>query len=173
MKKLAKLFFYVFLSIYAVIFFLPKEKLFYLAEHKAKEQGLVISKEFITDSGFSFTLKDFQVYFKDIQVSNINEANLTSYLFYNEFKINTININKNFSSFVPETISDVLINYSILEPKKVLLEAKMGKHLLKGNFDILEQKLHVEFLPKGGYRHYKFLQQFKQKDGKLIYEKIL
>ena len=56
-KKFLKFIGYFLFFIFMLIFFSPKENLYYLAEKELAKKSILISKESIKDSGFSFNIK--------------------------------------------------------------------------------------------------------------------
>ena len=145
MVKIAKFFGYLIFFIAALLFFLPKENLYYLAEKELEPLGVAISNERLDDSGFALHVKDAKVTFKGIESANIELLSLSPWLLYNSIDIENIKLAQSAKSFVPLNIEKVNIIYAIDMPTKIRVFAKGDFGEAVCELDLIERvfKAHV------------------------------
>ena len=173
-KKVLKFFIYLLFFKAMLIFFMPKENLYYLAEKELAKKSLVISKENIKDSGFIFNIENAHISMKEIQSAVISNIELKLFLFFNRLRVENIHISQSFKNFLPLNIDKVDISYSILDPLNIIIKADGGFGVLNGSFNLIDRALFVVLKPsKLMYLDYKtLLRNFKKnKDGEYIYVK--
>ena len=123
MKKIAFFLLYSLLFIAALLFFSPKESLYYYAEEQLKPLGVVIGYEEVSDNGFSLSITDAKLYVQKIKSANIDAITIAPYLFYNTVSVKNIVLDSTFKQFFPPLITDLSIVQSIFNPLVVHADA--------------------------------------------------
>lgn len=175
-KKLLFFLVYTLFFIGALIYFSPKEQLFYLAESSMKEANLYIYNETFYDNGFSFSLQDFDISFESVKALHAMNATCSLFGISNSIIVQDITLSGALSSFIPLKIESLELSYSILNPLNITLYSKGDFGEAHGNFALLEQEAKVSLIPsqqmQKEFKH--TLREFKQDTaGGYIYAKKL
>lgn len=174
--KILKFIFLVLFFIFALIAFLPKTNLFYFAETQLAKKEIYISNEKIVDKFYKLEVKDANVIYEDILIGNFKQLDVMAMLFYNKITVKKAQIFSSNFKFIPKELESLELVYSILSPKIIDIKSKSSIGDLKGNFDLVTQKLSLELHvnKKEKVRYKEILKYFKkQKGGKYIYEEKL
>ena len=123
MKKIALFFLYLILFFTALLFFTPKENLYYFAEEQLKPLGVIISEEEVIDHGFSLTLKHATLYVKKIRSAEVESLDAKIFGLYNSVHIKKIVLDPAVEQFFPPLINHVTIVHSIFSPLKIHADA--------------------------------------------------
>ena len=123
MKKIALFLFYLFFFLAALLFFTPKESLYYFGEKQLKPLGVVIGHEEVIDHGFTLEVQHAKLYVKKIESAKIQSIQLHLFGLYNALDISDIVLDKTFEQFFPPRIDHVDIRQSILSPVVLSAEA--------------------------------------------------
>ena len=124
MKKIALFFLYVILFFAALLFFTPKENLYYFGEEQLKPLGVVIADEEVIDHGFSLSLKGATIYFKKIRSADIGSINAKIFALYNNLHVENIVLDPAVEQFFPPEITYVNVTHSIFSPLQVHADAE-------------------------------------------------
>ena len=123
MKKIALFLLYSFLFVAALLFFTPKENLYYFAEEQLKPLHVVIGYEDAIDHGFTLEISHAKLYVQNIKSANIGSINILIFGIYNAININNIVLDKTFEQFFPPLIEHVEIKQHIFSPFQVNAQA--------------------------------------------------
>jgi len=123
MKKIALFFLYTVLFFGALLFFTPKENLYYFAEEQLKPLGVVIGYEEAVDHGFRLELLHSKLYVQKIKSANIASVTIGLFGLYNAVAINNVVLDKTFEQFFPPLIERVDLHQSIFSPFQLKGEA--------------------------------------------------
>ncbi len=63
----------------AIIFFSPKQNLYFMMEKELKKYDVIISNEKFSFSMLGFTLEDATLYIKGVNVATLNKVNISLY----------------------------------------------------------------------------------------------
>lgn len=172
-KKLAVFFAYVLFFILALMYFTPKISAYYFLEQQAKPFGLLISKEKLSDTGFSLNIEDASVSFKSIESANIKNTNIKVFGIYNSVSLENIALSSAAASFVPLNVDVANISYTVFSPLSVnaYINGEFGE--AQAIYDIVQNAIHIELIPSK-----KMLKKYrstltnlkKQKSGEYIYD---
>jgi hypothetical protein len=161
-------------SLYAILFFLPKENLYYGLENLLAKESIFISGETIKPKPFGIKLNDLEIIYENVHVGDIKNINFDFLIFKNSLHVKSASLKSNSFKFIPRKIDDLMISYSILHPKEITLKIDADIGVVFGYFDLLKQTLHVELQvnKKSKSKYNNILSKFKQnKKGVYIYEK--
>ena len=173
MKFLRYIFLAIF-AIYAILFFMPKENLFYQLEKLLAKENLFIAGEKITDKPLGIKLDDLEIIYGNVDVGDIKNIDFDFYLVKNVLHVKGVSLKSNSFKFIPKYIDDLIFSYSILSPKNIKIQSKGDVGNIIGYFDLVKQTLHVELKTdkKSRSRYRDILKKFKpNKKGVYIYEK--
>ncbi len=173
MKKIALFFLYTLLFFGALLFFTPKENLYYFAEEQIKPLGVVIGYEEAIDHGFTLELLHAKLYVQKIKSANIGSVTVGLFGLYNSATLNNIVLDKTFEQFFPPLISHVDISQSILSPLHLKAEAIGDFGEAEATVDLLERNASVILKPSKLMlsRYKSTLRQLKRsKEGDYRYE---
>jgi len=146
-KKIVVFLLYSAFFMLSLIYFIPKENIYYFLEHELKQKEIILSGEEVKDSGFVLGVKDIKVYFNSINSAKISKIDMAFFVVYNSISVNEIKLTSVAKSFVPLYIDNIHITYSILNPLNLCGSSNGKFGSLKLRFNILENTLHMELKP--------------------------
>ena len=173
MKKIALFILYTLLFIGALLFFTPKESLYYYGEEQLKPLGVVLGYEEAIDHGFTLEIQHAKLYVQKIKSANIGSIEISTFLLYNSVTANNVVLDKTFEQFFPPLVEHVAITQSIFEPLNVNAEAVGDFGEATATVDLLERNISVILKPsKIMLSRYKntMRQLKKSKEGDYRYE---
>ena len=173
-RKLAIFFSFFLFFLLALMYFTPKENIYFALENELKKYDVIISNEKINDSGFTLELNDAEIFFKSIKSADIKSVNIKIFGVYNSLSMSNIKLSSAASSFLPLNIEKVTITHSIFNPFNISIYELGENGELEGSFNIMEMALHIIFHPselmlkeyKNSMREFK-----KSEDGSYSYDK--
>lgn len=173
MKKIALFLFYLLLFFGALLFFTPKENIYYFAEEQLKPLGVVIGYEEAVDHGFTLELLHAKLYVQKIKSADIDSASVGLYGLYNTVSLNKIVLDKTFEQFFPLTIEHLDLHHSLFSPFTLSGEAVGDFGEAAATVDLLEHNATVVLRPSKLMlsRYRSTLKQLrKSKEGDYRYE---
>jgi hypothetical protein len=147
-----------------VIFFIPKQNLFYLLQKELQKNNIYINTS-INSNPIKLSLKNSDIFVNGINIAKFKNANIYLYLFYNKITISQIKID----------IGDYLIKklniiHSILDPTHIKIDAIANFGQIEGDVNILNRELKIYITHLKSYTIKKFLK--KDKKGYYYYAKF-
>ena len=176
MKKIGKFFAYTLFFIFALMAFIPKQSVYYLAEENLKKFDVVISKESLVQSLFSLEVDNLDISAKGIESAYVNSVTMTFLGLYNSVTLKEIKLSSLVEAYLPSKIKLVNIDYSLLHPLTVKAGSIGEFGVLNAEFDLVELKLNATLKPsKLMLQKYRSsLHYFKKsKDGEYVYAKAI
>ena len=173
MKKIALFFLYVTLFFMALLFFTPKENLYYYAEEQLKPLGVVVGYEEVRDRGFSLEIQHAKLFVKKIKAANIESLVLKPYFLYNSLHVEKIILDKTFEQFFPPLIERIDVTQSVIKPLQLQAEAIGDFGEATANVNLLDRNVSVVLKPSKIMlsRYKNTLRQLKKsKEGTYRYE---
>ena len=173
MKKIALFVLYTFLFFGALLFFTPKENLYYFAEEQLKPLGVVIGYEEAVDHGFTLEILHAKLYVKKIKSANIGSATIGIFGLYNTASINNVVLDKTFEQFFPPLIQRIDVAQSVFAPLQLSAKAVGDFGEAVATVDLLERSAKVIVKPSKLMlsRYKNTLRQLKKsKEGDYSYE---
>lgn len=171
-KKISKIFIYIFLFTLAFMVFLPKESLYNLFENELEKKQVIISNELKKEGLFALDVSGANIYFEGINISNFNKLEISSYFYFTKIEVQNITILDSLSSFAPSPINNITLKHSILNLNKVFINSNGAFGELKGEFDIFTNTLKIELNAskemKNSYS--KLLRNMKFENERYVYE---
>ncbi len=173
MKKLALSLFYTVLFFAALLFFTPKENLYYFAEEQLKPLGVIIGYEETVDHGFTLEILHPKLYVQKIKSADIGAITFALFGFYNGVSVNNVVLDKTFEQFFPPLIEKIDIDNTLFSPLQLNAEAVGDFGEAEATVDLLERSAIIVVKPsKLMLSEYKnTLRQLKKsKEGDYRYE---
>ncbi len=130
---------------FALLLFMPKQELYFTLEKELAKQDIEINEESIEEGVFSLTLIKPVIYVKGIKIATIEKINIFTLIFTSNINIRSLSLDDSLKSFAPQKIDVANISHSLLSPFKVTIEAKGSFGVLKGNANLNERDLRLDF----------------------------
>ncbi len=147
MVKIFKLFAYLFFFVMALIYFAPKQNLYFYAEQELQKLKVVFSKEEIVENAFSLQLNHMKLLYDSIESADVGSLNVELLLLYNVVSAKDIELSSMAASFVPLRIKSVEVKYSILNPINVIFQAEGEFGEAYGKLNIVDRNVSVVLKP--------------------------
>ena len=171
MKKILKLFLYLFAFIVFFIIFLPKESFYNLLEKELEKNQIIVSNETKKDKPFSFSVLNADIFYQGINMAKVDDITFKTYLFQTKVIFKNINFLDTLSSFAPTPINEVIFEHSILDVNKINIKSSGTFGEVSGNIDILKREIKIELnattLMKNSYS--KLLLYMKLENERYVY----
>ena len=164
MVKIGKFFAYLLFFLVALMYFMPKESIYYFAEKELQKQGVVIAHEEVKDTGFSLELRHLDIYVQSIESASVKELDISLFGLYNGVSAEGIELSSALSSMLPTKIQKATLRYTMLHPLNVELNAVGAFGQLHATLNLKERKIRALLQPssimKRNYRQ--ALRNFKK-----------
>lgn len=144
MKYILKPIVYFLIFVFALLAFLPKENLYYFVADKVKQHKIELSQSYLKDNFLFFNIDNLNIFYDGIDLVNIKSFDFSMLLFYNDITLNNLQVQKSMSRFAPETIDQVRLNYSVIDPLNINIDGFFKEGSLKGKLDILKRVVNLE-----------------------------
>lgn len=147
-KRVSKFLLYTLFFFATLIYFLPKENLYYKGEELLESKKVIVSNEILDDRGFSFEISGADIYAMDgIKVANVKSLNIALFLLYNKIYAEGIELTSVASKFVPTHIDHISIVYSVFDPLHINAEAVGDFGEAKAVVDLQQRVAEVKLEP--------------------------
>lgn len=155
----------------ALLFFAPKEKLYYWLETKLQKHDMIVSDEVLTEKSFGLIAEKSNLYLDGVLIANIERATLQMFGFYNTLELEATHLsNGSVSAIIPD-IDALRVTYHILQPNKFLLKGFIQKSEIQGYYELSTKKIFITFSAESPLGTHKLLSKnLTLKDGTYIYE---
>ena len=139
-RKIAKFFGYLAFFILTLMYFTPKESIYYLAEDELKKFGVVISGESVKDKGLTLEVEDATLNVESIESAKVKTLDMTFLFLFNSVHVENITLSSMAANFLPVHIQDVSISYNIFDPLHVNAHAIGEFGEAKATLSLLDRK---------------------------------
>jgi len=146
-KRIGKFFAYLFFFLGALLYFMPKESLYFLGEKELQKYHVVIAHESVKDRGFSLALRHLDLYVESIKSATIESVDIALFGLYNEVEADNIHLSSAVASMLPTKIEHVDIKYSVINPLNVTFTALGAFGTVQGVANIKERKIIARLKP--------------------------
>ena len=146
-KKIGKFFAYLFFFLGALLYFMPKESLYFLGEKELQKYHVVIAHESVKDRGFSLALRHLDIYVESIKSATVERVDIALFGLYNEVEVDNIHLSSAVASMLPTKIEYVDIKYSVINPLNVTFTALGAFGTVQGVANIKERKIIARLKP--------------------------
>ena len=143
-KKLALFLAYAIFFIASLLFFLPKEELYYLAEKHLQKQGVVFFDETLNDEGFSLHLQNLGIAFKGVHGATAEDVRVKPFLLYNALSVKELKLAAALRSFLPLEVEEITVLYTPLSPLELQATARGAFGTIEGRYNIVTNEVHAK-----------------------------
>jgi hypothetical protein len=155
-----------------LIYFLPKNEIVSFIQADISQKYQIDTTLKLENKIFGYKSTDTNIAYQNNPTALIKEFELSPYLFFNTITLSKIKLQGMAGSIFPSNIESGYMEYSVLNPTKVLIDISgdFGKAI--GYFDILNFTIHLEVTPSALLsKNYSFiLKNMKKTDKNYIYE---
>jgi len=129
---------------FAILFFMPKQLLYYKLEEVLLQNDIKINEEKIEEGLFSLTLYNSKVYVKGIQLATVEKIDFFTLLFYTKVDVNQLLLDESLKNMAPTEIYQIEATHAIWNPVYVSLDALgiFGKS--NGQVSLLNKHLRMD-----------------------------
>lgn len=172
MKKILLSISYISFFFLILLITLPKTSLFYYSQVLLKEKKVYIMNETITDNLFSFTLQDFAVNYNFLDLAQVKDLSLSTYIFNSNILIKNIKIDSSLSTFTPTNVNFIDINHSLFDPFNVSIFSKGEFGIITAKFSLKDFTIRVRLKQSDlmNLKYKNILTLMKKDKGEYIYE---
>jgi len=176
MVRVGKFLVYLLFFITMVLYFLPKENLYFLLEQELAKKEIFISNEEIKEKAFGLELQNATISYEGIEAAQLKSLDINLFLLYNSLDLQEIELSSLIANYWPQKIQECHLSYSILSPLQIEGVAQGVFGTIEAHYMIKEATLTVILHPsKIMLKKYRStLRYFKKlKNGEYSYEKSL
>ncbi len=130
--------------ILALMYFMPKESIYYFAEKELQNYNVIISHEEVKDSGFFLKLRHLDIYVESIESAKVQRLNVSLFGVYNEIDAQNIRLTDALASMLPLKIERINITYSVFHPTEIIVNAVGAFGTLKAKVNLIERKIEAK-----------------------------
>jgi hypothetical protein len=142
-----KVLFYLFAGFIMILAVMPKIQLYYFGEQMLERHGIVLDSEAISEGLASLSLEHGSIYVKGVHGADFGEAELESWLFNTSLDVHNVTLDDLSSNFIPPHIDAITLDYSLIRPMRVMINAEGAFGVLSGNYQLLENRLELNITP--------------------------
>jgi len=166
-KYLKKFSLFIIALLALFIFFLPKTQLYYQAEQLLAEEKIMLSSEMSHDYGFLFNLTGGTLFYDDLEVAKLEKITLTPLIFFNRINVEPFTFSQEMQNFIPGIITQMRVQYSIIDPLHILLSVEGDFGSLNGSIAFLDQQIKAVLIPSKTLLKQRpiWLKEFKKQEG--------
>jgi hypothetical protein len=146
-KKLLSFFLYGLFFLFALALFIPKSSLYYLAEKSLKEYDITISDERVHESLLSLEVSDLKLALKGISSADISSVRFVFLGVYNSIELRQLRLSSLVDIYLPPKIQEISIEYSLLTPLSVTIDAQGDFGLLSGELNLMDLRVNARLKP--------------------------
>lgn len=137
---------WILIFVYTAVALLPKNELYYKAEHILEKYKVYINNEKLDNRLFSFKINDANVAYTDIKIAKIDNISFNSYVFYNSIEVPAFELDESLALILPAKVEFIKIKNSIIQPSMVTIESQGEFGKASGFINLRERKIYIEFV---------------------------
>ena len=160
----------------ALIFFIPKVSVYYMAEQELLKHQVILSNETVSDNGLSLSLENIDISYDSVESLNVKEADMSLFILYNTASMTNIEFSEFTSSFIPAKVESIDVKYTVFQPFTLFLHSEGEFGEAQGSINLSEMKVSISLTPSElmQNRYANTLRKLhKNEDGSYTYEKTL
>ena len=146
MQMVKNIFISLFFIWFAILIFMPKQKIYYTLEHELHKQGIEINEKSIEEGMFSLNITGAKIYVKGIEVANIDEISFFTLLFYSNVTISSIVVDDYLKEYTPGDVEKFITMHSILSPLEAFMTISGDFGIAEGIVDIANRNLRIDII---------------------------
>lgn len=154
-----------------LIILIPKEKLYFTLESVLAENTVFLSGETLNDRWLYLDVEGARIMVDDLEIGSIERIRIAPWVVYNRLSISSVSISPLYQTFVPGTIEEIAVSYSLLHPLSVRIEGRGDFGECRGEIDLVEENIRVVFEAVPQMRNYPLLvSKLRREPEGLVYE---
>lgn len=122
-----------------ILLFLPKENLYYFALQKLSNEKVTLNHTLLKENIDSLMLTELSLKYDNIPTASIDKLKIESNLLNTSLSIRNIIIDSSMKKFVPNSIRDITIKHTLLNPLNITIESSFKDGVCNGNIDLLKR----------------------------------
>ena len=132
----------------ALIFFLPKQPLYFAFERFLKTRQVVIAGERVRERPFSLSLEEGKIVAKGIEAAAFFDVTVRPWIVWNTLRVERLSIDRGFASWLPTSVESAALSYSPLHPYHIEVKARIGACVVTGRVDLRESTVRLRLLER-------------------------
>lgn len=144
MQMVKKIAMVLFLIWFTLIFFMPKEEIYFSLEKELVKHDIALNEESRTEGIFSLRLKNVTVYVKGIPLATVEELDFFTLFFYSSISFERLMIDESLKSMTPTEIEKLLISHAFWMPLSLSIEAEGSSVESTGKVNLKNRTLHMD-----------------------------
>lgn len=169
-----KMILFIAIFLIGIILFMPKVNLYYTLENFAKKEHVEIKEGSLKDRWIDLNIKDATLFYDGIASIEADVLTIAPWIFYNKVTAVGVSPTKEIKSMFDATADKVTLTYSVLDYKRIMIEAEGDFGEIKGAVDVIEQKVRLILSPSEKFKNNTLVRQyFKKEEEGLVYESKL
>jgi len=145
MQMVKKLFIALFFVWLILLFFMPKQEMYYKLENALVKYDIKMNEARIEEGLFSLTLHKVDVYAKGIKLATIEKVQCFTLLFYTKMEIANLLLDDSLKSMAPTQIEKVTATHFLGLPWTVALNADGSFGGTEGQVNLKSKMLRLDF----------------------------
>jgi uncharacterized membrane protein len=130
---------------FAILFFMPKQALYYKLEEVLLQNDIKINEQKIEEGLFSLTLYNSKVYVKGIELATVERIDFFTLLFYTKVEVNQLLLDASLKNVAPSKIDELEAVHAIWNPVYLSLDAEGSFGNVSGQVSLLEKHIRMDF----------------------------
>lgn len=124
MKRLRNALIYLLVFLTALLFFVPKENLYYLAERQAEPFGAVLDGETLNDRLFLLDAQGGTLFVKGIESASVGTLSFRLFGLYNRIDVTELRLAQAYGRFFPPEVDSIRVVHALWDPLHLRIEAE-------------------------------------------------
>jgi len=145
MQVVKKIFFSLVVLWIAILFFMPKQMLYYKLEEVLAKNDIKINEKRVEEGLFSLKLYDSKVFVKGIELAFVKEIDFFTLLFYTKVNIENLELDVSLKNMAPTQIDTATATYALWNPTNLGIDAQGPFGGIDGNAALLNHTLRLDF----------------------------
>lgn len=129
---------------FALLFFMPKEQLYFKVEERLEKEGVVINESEIEEGLLSLKLKGVQVYLKGAKVADIEALEFFTLIFYSRLDLHHWSAASALKNDIPSEVKEATLSYGLLSPFTLHFDANGSFGDMNGTVDLNERNIALD-----------------------------
>jgi len=145
MQMVKKFFILLLVLWFAILFFMPKQALYYKLEEALLKYDIKINEKNIEEGLFSLTLHDSKVYVKGIQLATVEKIDFFTLLFYTKVEVHTLLLDESLKNMAPTEIDEVEVTHALWNPLNISVDAQGSFGNVEGDASLMDRHIRLDF----------------------------
>jgi len=145
MQVVKKIFFSLVVLWIAILFFMPKQMLYYKLEEVLAKNDMKINEKRVEEGLFSLKLYDSKIFVKGIELASIKEIDFFTLLFYTKVNIKDLELDGSLQNMAPTQIATSSVTHALWNPINLSMDAQGPFGGIDGTVALMNRSLRLDF----------------------------